>query len=580
MVRKNSRCNVADTLFLSVEMLFRRGYLGVVIATGTLALGINVPCKTVVFYGNSVFLTALNYRQASGRAGRRGFDRLGNVVFADIAPERVFEIMSSRLPDLKGQFSISTTLILRLLTLLHGTNNTDIAVAATNSLLAQTRTYLGGYEAKAAVLHHVRFSIEYLRRQHLVSEDGTPLNFCGLVSHLYYAENSAFAFHALLKSGYFHKLCANIRTDQQGDILQELVLTMAHLFGRQPIHRSTMDYLLKNEIIRHSPSVVFLPQFPNKARQILAEHDGETLNMFKGYVRTYISQYLQDEPDLHLPFSGTRVAPRSGKLSEAGHSTLPTRLLLTAPQIRSPFAALSGHLDDTIDSIHDLCATVRAGVFLEELAIPHVPVPSGDAIATHKGYRDVEDHKLNAYLYDFFKHGDATALKRDNLIRSADLWHLLKGFSLVLATIVTSLGCFIRAGGALGYTDEEKMFQVMYRLEEDDQRNDGEALKVSLSPSISRMEASTSSALEKNKASLMEKKKATRRVLNSWEDSEESGDDLGPANDETVGDWDCELSSNGLSADASADGESLTKVLLAFTLLREEFDTKLRKIGA
>ena len=101
-----------------VEILFRKKYLKVVIATGTLALGINMPCKTVVFSGDSVFLTALNYRQASGRAGRRGFDLLGNVVFTDISPARVFEIMSSHLPDLKGQFPSSTTLVLRLLSLL------------------------------------------------------------------------------------------------------------------------------------------------------------------------------------------------------------------------------------------------------------------------------------------------------------------------------------------------------------------------------------------------------------------------------------------------------------------------------
>jgi superfamily II RNA helicase len=71
----------------SVEMLFRQGYLRVVVATGTLALGINMPCKTVVFSGDSVFLSPQNYRQASGRAGRRGFDLLGNVVFNGIAEE-------------------------------------------------------------------------------------------------------------------------------------------------------------------------------------------------------------------------------------------------------------------------------------------------------------------------------------------------------------------------------------------------------------------------------------------------------------------------------------------------------------
>lgn len=42
--------------------------------SGTLALGINMPCKATVFAGSSVELNALMYRQMAGRAGRRGFD--------------------------------------------------------------------------------------------------------------------------------------------------------------------------------------------------------------------------------------------------------------------------------------------------------------------------------------------------------------------------------------------------------------------------------------------------------------------------------------------------------------------------
>ncbi|KFQ50895.1 putative ATP-dependent RNA helicase DDX60, partial [Nestor notabilis] len=46
-----------------VEMLFRMGYIKVVTATSSLALGIHMPCKSVVFAEDSVFLDALNYRQ-------------------------------------------------------------------------------------------------------------------------------------------------------------------------------------------------------------------------------------------------------------------------------------------------------------------------------------------------------------------------------------------------------------------------------------------------------------------------------------------------------------------------------------
>lgn len=70
-----------------VEDLFAAGYLGVVFATETLALGINMPARTVVleslskFNGEThVIMPPGDYTQLTGRAGRRGIDDYGHGV--------------------------------------------------------------------------------------------------------------------------------------------------------------------------------------------------------------------------------------------------------------------------------------------------------------------------------------------------------------------------------------------------------------------------------------------------------------------------------------------------------------------
>lgn len=114
----------------------------------------------------------------------------GNVVFQGVSREKVCRLISSRLPSLQGHFPLTSTLVLRLFTLLHESKNSKYAVTAINSLLEQPRIMLGAPSFKDQVMHHLRFSIEYLRRQSLLGANGAPLNFAGLVSHLYFTENS------------------------------------------------------------------------------------------------------------------------------------------------------------------------------------------------------------------------------------------------------------------------------------------------------------------------------------------------------------------------------------------------------
>ncbi|MGZ4702492.1 MAG: DEAD/DEAH box helicase, partial [Ilumatobacteraceae bacterium] len=97
-----------------VEACFVEGLVKVVFATETLAVGINMPAKTVViekltkFTGDHhAFLTPGEYTQLTGRAGRRGMDDLGFaiVLWSPFVPfDQVAALASSRTFHLNSAF--------------------------------------------------------------------------------------------------------------------------------------------------------------------------------------------------------------------------------------------------------------------------------------------------------------------------------------------------------------------------------------------------------------------------------------------------------------------------------------------
>jgi ATP-dependent RNA helicase HelY len=97
-----------------VEDLFSRGLVKVVFATETLALGINMPARSVVldklvkWDGTShVDVTPGEYTQLTGRAGRRGIDVEGHAVVVDhpgLDPVALAGLASKRLYPLKSSF--------------------------------------------------------------------------------------------------------------------------------------------------------------------------------------------------------------------------------------------------------------------------------------------------------------------------------------------------------------------------------------------------------------------------------------------------------------------------------------------
>jgi ATP-dependent RNA helicase HelY len=107
-----------------VETLFARGQLRAVFATDTLALGVNMPARSVVVGSLSKFdgqemrlLTPNEYRQLTGRAGRRGMDVRGAAIipYSPWEPfENSFQRITAELLPVTSSFIIRYNSVLNL----------------------------------------------------------------------------------------------------------------------------------------------------------------------------------------------------------------------------------------------------------------------------------------------------------------------------------------------------------------------------------------------------------------------------------------------------------------------------------
>ena len=113
-----------------VELLFGKGYIKVLFATETFAVGLNMPTKTVVFTAMNKFTSdgirdiyAHEYTQMAGRAGRRGLDTVGHVIhcgnlikdFGMPVINNYKKILSGVPQILKSKFKFTYGLILNLI---------------------------------------------------------------------------------------------------------------------------------------------------------------------------------------------------------------------------------------------------------------------------------------------------------------------------------------------------------------------------------------------------------------------------------------------------------------------------------
>jgi ATP-dependent RNA helicase HelY len=156
----------------TVEELFVRGLVRAVFATETLALGINMPARTVVLERLSKFngdthadLTAGEYTQLTGRAGRRGIDVEGHAVVVwapDVDPSRLAGLAATRTYPLRSSFRPSYNMAVNLVDQLGRVT----ARRLLDSSFAQFQADRGIGGLAAQIAHNETALHEYTARMH------------------------------------------------------------------------------------------------------------------------------------------------------------------------------------------------------------------------------------------------------------------------------------------------------------------------------------------------------------------------------------------------------------------------------
>jgi len=231
-----------------------------------------------------------------------------------------------------------------------------------------------------------------------------------------------------MRAGVFHAVC------KQSDVeaaKKDYMLLMCNLFGRRYLSK-TFAQEKHIEMLRSKyPSMVTLPPLPEAARKVLVEHDAEILRIFEGYALAFATRSAEEMgvddvlPLSKIRYCGTDVDSSSEFRKHIKNNAIPVI-------VRSSFVANSGH-GDSFANVFELTQTSRSGINLNAHAIPsmaHLTASSGDK---H------DEHMLNAYLLDFYIHGQVSTLAHANAIRRGDIWYLLQDFALTLLTVKAAL---------------------------------------------------------------------------------------------------------------------------------------------
>jgi len=242
---------------IAVQKSFSQNRIQVIISDQSLSLGVQLPCKTVIFLGDSYKLSAVPLRQVIGRTGRRGFGNAGNVVFFDFEEERIKSLKNSEIPRLNQKNVFTFPFLLKFDIFSKHDKEFYEEIKWNNIFLSSDKTISSLHESISPLHESALIKIEdlQLRKER---ENVDVQNISTLISHLYWTDYSVVIFSLLHFSGYFKQLCDQNLPESK--ICETIMLTLCHIFMREHL-RGQFD------------ENICLGTMPEKVREIIDNFD-------------------------------------------------------------------------------------------------------------------------------------------------------------------------------------------------------------------------------------------------------------------------------------------------------------------
>lgn len=260
-----------------------------------------MPCKTVVIPSDLCYLNPIYFRHMVGRAGRRGFDTIGNIVFFGMPKNKIKNFIASKTSNIRGSFSLN----LKLITQLSSMQLND------QSAIRIFESFLKYPIARLSTNHEIKNAQKsvYIKIQYLISKSYLDSNFnpkIVKIKSLILLRNENLASIELIDfilSTSFDKLVLNKNTQEICDLLcillssflkikifsKEQAKSLTHL--KLPELSELKDFLIcqEKEIIQFIKSFLndqddldyFLRGFSNSFQNILMDKNSYIYDFYR-----------------------------------------------------------------------------------------------------------------------------------------------------------------------------------------------------------------------------------------------------------------------------------------------------------